>query len=100
MQIRLLVDKVRTVFAHDDNEHHMRLKIGLNRWENIVRRDLKKVTEVRDAGTIYAATIDLPEELFEFEFVVEDARSGKARAAYACSYVCLCSLHCSVHGVC
>jgi hypothetical protein len=76
-KLRVLMDKSRTVFAHDQNEHHMQLKIGLNKWEQIYNLELKKVTELPGEDNVYAAIVQLPEELFRFDFVIEDFRTGK-----------------------
>jgi coenzyme F420-reducing hydrogenase delta subunit len=79
--LRVLVDKRQTVFANDDNEHHMRLKIGMNDWEEQVTADLTRVAEVPGETAVYAAEVTLPEDLFQFDFVIEDTRTGKVCAA-------------------
>jgi hypothetical protein len=75
--LRVLVDKRRTVFASDQNEHHMQLKIGLNKWTRIYNVELKKVTELPGEDDIYAAVVQLPDDLFRFDFVIEDFRTSK-----------------------
>jgi hypothetical protein len=73
----VLVDKRRTVFACDQNEHHMQLKIGLNKWTQIYNVELKKVTELPGEDDVYAAVVQLPDDLFRFDFVIEDFRTSK-----------------------
>jgi hypothetical protein len=73
------VDKSNTVFAYDDNEHHMQLKMGLNNWEDIQVVDIKKVTDIPNVTNVYCADVELPEDLFAFEFVIQDYRTSKVR---------------------
>lgn len=87
--IRIFVDKSKTVFASDDNEHHMQLKLGLNNWEDIQIKSIAKVTEIPNVTDVYVGTVQLPQDLFSAEFVIEDFRSTK---------VCCHHLHCNCLG--
>jgi hypothetical protein len=75
--LKILVDKSKTVFAFDDNEHHMQLKLGLNKWEDIQLISLSKVTEVPNVQDVYCADVTLPKDLFAVDFVIQDYRTQK-----------------------
>ena len=77
-EVRIFVDKSRTVFAHDDNEHHMQLKIGINKWEDIQEVKINKVTSVPDVQHVYDAMFAIPDDVFAVDFVVQDFRTSKA----------------------
>jgi hypothetical protein len=94
-KLRVLMDKSRTVFAHDQNEHHMQLKIGLNKWDQIYNLELKKVTELPGEDDVYAAIVQLPEELFRFDFVIEDFRTGKVCRTFPNQLMCILPLNAS-----
>eukprot|EP00892_Ulva_mutabilis_P005442 jgi/Ulvmu1/326/UM001_0330.1 len=77
VELRILVDKSRTVFAHDDNEHHLQLKVGINKWEDIREVKLAKVTAVPDVQHVYEAWLAIPDDVFAVDFVVQDFRTSK-----------------------
>ncbi|NJR42994.1 MAG: hypothetical protein HC767_10345 [Akkermansiaceae bacterium] len=87
------MDKSKTVFVNDDNEHHMQLKLGLNNWEDIQVKSIAKVTEVPNVTDVYSATLTLPQDLFAVDFVIQDFRTAKVRKKHfhCLATVWLCS---------
>lgn len=67
------------MFATDDNEHHLQLKIGVNKWEDIREVKLNKVTSVADVQSVYDAMFAIPEDVYAIDFVVQDFRTSKVR---------------------
>jgi hypothetical protein len=82
--IKIFIDKSKTVFAHDDNEHHMQLKLGLNNWEDIQVKAIAKVTEVPNVTDVYYTTVQLPKDLFAVDFVIQDFRTAKVCDTCCC----------------
>jgi hypothetical protein len=52
------------------------LKLGLNRWESIVKAPLARVPELDGQGQWWAADVALPALLHRLDFVVDDVTSG------------------------
>jgi hypothetical protein len=69
-RLLVLVDKRRGEFASEKNEHHMQLKIGLNNLTQIYNVEQNKVMEIPGEDAINAAVVQLPDDLFHFDFAV------------------------------
>lgn len=94
--VRIFVDKSKTAFAFDDNEHQLQLKMGLNNWTEIHVYDLKKISEIPNVNDVYTGMVPLPRDLFAVDFVIQDFRTTKV-----CYWHSNCkAVHCTCSGPC